>query len=136
MPDSPRWLISQGRDVEAVNVLKKVRPKEDVAKGDCELEVQAIKDVLQGQPRSGPWTELFIKSNRRRTMIAVVPSNFAQFTGIAFCASYGTRFYTAKGLGSMAFTYSMIVNGANLFACAVMSFVVDMVGRKPMVSDI
>lgn len=134
VPNSPRWLISKGRIEEAVEVLKLVRPERDKLNGYCELEAAAIQEAVLGQEESGPWIELFRSGNRRRTMIAVVPMNFAQFTGIAFAASYGVRFYTSEGLGAEAFTYALIVNVCNLVACAVMSFIVDMVGRRPLVS--
>jgi len=134
VPNSPRWLISKGREAEAVKVLEMVRPEKDRLSGYCELEVAAIKGAVLGQEEAGPWIELFRPGNRRRTLIAVVPMNFAQFTGIAFAASYGVRFYIAKGLGAQAFTYALIVNICNLVACAVMSFIVDMVGRRPLVS--
>ena len=106
VPSSPRWLIQHGRSEEAVKVLKSVRPKEDVALGHCEAEVAAIEELLRGEREKGPWLELFKPGNRRRTMIAVVPMNFAQFTGIAFVSSYGVRFYQSEGLGANAWVQS------------------------------
>ena len=79
-----------------------VRPKEDVLAGHCEAEVAAIEDFLAGQVEKGPWLELFKPGNRRRTLLAVIPMNFAQFTGIAFVASYGVIFYQQENLGAGA----------------------------------
>jgi SP family sugar:H+ symporter-like MFS transporter len=134
VPISPRWLISKGRSEEAVRVLIKVRPKEDGDNGACEAEVAAIDEALQHQVDKGPWLDLFRGTNARRTMIASVVFAFAQFTGQAFTSQYGPRFYTTVGLGSMAFTYSLINSAIGLLTCGIAMIAMDRVGRRPIVS--
>ncbi|RSH95517.1 hypothetical protein EHS25_000609 [Saitozyma podzolica] len=132
VPISPRWLISKGRSEEAVRVLIKVRPKEDGDNGSCEAEVAAIDEALQHQVDKGPWLDLFRGTNARRTMIASVVFAFAQFTGQAFTSQYGPRFYTTVGLGSMAFTYSLINSAIGLLTCGIAMIAMDRVGRRPI----
>ena len=59
---SPRWLITKGRKEEAVEVLNKVRPKEDVESGATRMEVEAIHEYLQNVEKA-PWPELFVSTS-------------------------------------------------------------------------
>lgn len=40
-------------------------------------------------------------------------------------------FYTLVGLGSMAFTYNIILQALSLVACLIVIFFLDKVGRRP-----
>ena len=102
VPNSPRWLVQHGRSEEAIEVLKYIRPKADVALGHCEAEVASWEELFQSETEKGPWLDLFRPAYRRRTTIAVVPALFSQFTGIAFVSTYGVRSYQLEGLGKEA----------------------------------
>lgn len=59
--DSPRWLIGKGRKEDAVNVLNRVRPEEDVQSGATRLEVEAINEFCQNQEKA-PWIEMIVRT--------------------------------------------------------------------------
>ena len=107
-PNSPRWLVFNDRHEEAVQVLRSVRPKQDVDMGLPELEVAAMTEEGQhGRRRKGAWKELFNSKNRRRTGIACSIMSFQQLTGVTFSSSYGPTFYRSVGLADMAFVYAV-----------------------------
>lgn len=67
-PNSPRWLVFNDRSDEALQVLRRVRRKEDVDIGKPELEIAAMREEGHiGKRDKGPWKDLFKAQNRRRT---------------------------------------------------------------------
>lgn len=67
-PNSPRWLVFNDRDDEALAVLKKVRRRQDVDNRRPELEIAAMRQENQvGKREKGSWSDLFKGNNRRRT---------------------------------------------------------------------
>lgn len=122
---SPRWLASKDRHEEALHVLKRVRRQRDVDAGLCELELEAMKEEMQGGVTSkGPWKDLFNSKNIRRTgyaystiqsvglanwlsRIACSIMSLQQLTGVTFSSSYGPTFYKTVGLSNMAFAYAV-----------------------------
>lgn len=82
IPSSPRWLLSKDRYEDAVASLGQLRPKEDLAEGRCEAEIQAIREALQEQVHKAPWVELVRGSNLRRTLLVLVYYFFQQVRNV------------------------------------------------------
>lgn len=83
-----RWLISRGRDREAVLALRKVR-RSDYGTEGCAAEVVAIKHSTHST-KKGSWWELFSTPvNRRRTGISVAILTLYHLCGITFVSIYG-----------------------------------------------
>ena len=57
---------------------------------------------------------------------------FEQSTGSQFVVSYQTVFLTSLGLGSKAFTYTVINNAMGVVACFITMILYDKLGRRPI----
>ncbi|KAH8880772.1 putative sugar transporter [Thozetella sp. PMI_491] len=130
IPNSPRWLLSKDREEDAIVSLRRLRPKSDVDNGNCEAEIQAIKESLQDQVHKGPWIDLVRGSNLRRTMIVIVYYFFQQTTGQAFVSTYQTVFYATNGYAAEAFTYPIVSSCLGMVAVIPAMYLVEKLGRR------
>ncbi|KAL5349781.1 hypothetical protein ACLOAV_004814 [Pseudogymnoascus australis] len=126
----PRWLVGKDRCDEALNVLQKLRRKEDVANGICEFEIAALREEGTKITHKQPWVALFNSKNRRRTGIAVTIMSLQQLTGVTFSSSYGPTFYRQVGLGGMAFVYAAVNNGVSVVTAIIGMVALDAFGRR------
>jgi hypothetical protein len=78
IPTSPRWHLSKDRHEEALASLRQLRPKSDATNGNCELEIQSIREALQENVHKAPWSDLFSGGNLRRTVLVIVYYFFQQ----------------------------------------------------------
>jgi SP family arabinose:H+ symporter-like MFS transporter len=126
IPESPRWLIKEGKDEEARRILLRIGGAEHAA-----AEISAVKEVLQLE--QGTLRELFSVHYRLPLMIALVLTVGAQFSGINSIMYYSTEiFQNATGNANAAFTASVWIGFVNLLATFAATLFVDKAGRKPL----
>ncbi len=128
LPESPRFLISIGRDDDAAHVLS------SIFFTDVASKVSTIKDSLAGdhKPRLSD-----LRGNRFGLMpivwIGILLSVFQQFVGINAVMYYSNTIWEAVGFTpQQAFLTSLITTGINVIFTIVAIMLVDRVGRKPL----
>jgi SP family arabinose:H+ symporter-like MFS transporter len=126
VPESPRWLVKNGREDEARSVLTRVNTAEIAAR-----EIKEIKDTLALE--EGSFREIFRPAFRRPLLIAVVLAVFQQVTGINAILYYAPRIFEGAGFARMsAIGQSTIVGLVNMLFTVVAIVLADRVGRRPL----
>jgi sugar porter (SP) family MFS transporter len=126
IPESPKWLIQAGREVEARLTLQRIGGPEY-----ADAEVTAVREVLAQE--EGSFSELFSLAYCLPLTIAVVIMLASQFSGINAIMYYSTDiFKAATGDANAAFTSSVWIGFVNLIATFIAIVFVDMAGRKPL----
>ncbi|KAI0470779.1 putative sugar transporter [Xylariaceae sp. FL0804] len=130
IPDSPRWLLSKGREEDALNSLYRLRPKTFLTIADCENEMDKIKKGLNGKPQVGPWRDVVRGTNLRRTLLVMAFYFFQQTTGQTFISTYVTGFYKDNGYGEESFVYPVVNLSLGFLAVIPIMYIIDKLGRR------
>jgi sugar porter (SP) family MFS transporter len=127
MPDSPRWLVSRGREDDARAVLARTHSDDEV-----EQEIREIRKVEQSEERTG-LRELRAPWLRPALMVAIGLAVFQQFIGINTIIYFAPTTLTNVGYGDEAAIYANIVIGVLNVAMTLLAIrLVDRLGRKPL----
>jgi SP family sugar:H+ symporter-like MFS transporter len=126
MPETPRWLVSRDREDEAREVLRRDRNERAV-----EQEIQDIKEVEREE--EGGLRELTAAWVRPALIVAIGLAVFQQIIGINTIIYYAPTTLTNVGYSDQAAIYANLIIGVvNVLMTLVAIWLIDRVGRKPL----
>ena len=126
VPESPRWLIKQNRTATARNILQRVGGSRQ-----AQVEMQAIQEAIAQE--SGSVAQLVQPGMRVALVIGVVLAILQQVTGINVFLYYAPEIFKSMGAQTnVALLQTVVVGAANLGFTVVAIWMVDRLGRKPL----
>ncbi len=130
MKESPRWLMRQGREDDAVICLCAIAPDTDVDAWKAETRA-----ALAAEAEQASWRELLSPALRAPLMIGVGLAVFQQITGINAIIYYADEIFEAAGFHTtqeQAAATTWAIGGVNVLATFIAVAYVDRFGRKPL----
>lgn len=129
IPESPRWLILNGKITSALTILTRINRDKELAA--CEVEL--VKHAISGEQGS-LWQMLFSSGVRKAVWIGAAIAILGQFMGVNAVLYYGPTIFAESGLsaGDSLF-YQVIVGLVNVVTAILALFIIDRVGRKKLV---
>lgn len=137
-PESPRWLVSKGRDDEARAFFVKYHAEGDASSPLVDFEMEEVTRTIRIEEElhaSTGYMDMFkTKGNRRRLFISVTLGIFAQWNGVGVVSYYLAGVLETAGITDV--TMQTTINGClqifNLIAAVTAACIVDKVGRRPL----
>ena len=124
IPESPRWLFSKSRNVEAQKVLKLMGQ-------EAEYEEMMVEITIDNKNAANSKDTIFLKKYRTPLLLAFFIALFNQLSGINAFLYYSPRIFQEAGLGeSTALLSSIGIGAINLVFTLIGVFLIDKLGRK------
>ncbi|KAJ5100494.1 hypothetical protein N7456_006546 [Penicillium angulare] len=118
LPESPRYLMHKGHEIEAYGVWKRIRGFGDFAAKDEFLGMrQAVQQECeeQAQTKQYPWMDFFTDPRARRAIVyANVMIFLGQFTGVNAIMYYMSTLMEAIGFDEKTSVFMSLVGGGSL----------------------
>ena len=127
IPESPKWLIVNGKTDKASKILAKIYNTED----EIANEIQVTNASLKGETK-GKWSDLL----KPGILIAVITGSaiaiLGQFMGVNAVLYYGPKIFSDAGFDNPMFS-TVLVGVVNCVTTVLAVFIIDKVGRKQLI---
>ena len=128
IPESPRFLIKNGKNSQALSILERIGGKE-YAKNE---EVNVIRTVTSASQKIN-WNELKAKKVRPLLITGIVLAIFQQWCGINVIFNYAEEIFTAAGYSVGDMLFNIVITGTvNLIFTLIAMQMVDSWGRRKL----
>ena len=135
MPESPRWLMMESRPAAARHALARMRRDRSAAHVERELdEIRTACEVERSERARFRWATFCSGYSLKIILVGVTIQWLQQFTGVLVFVWWSVKIFSIVSLatGVSAFRLNTIQNLLNLLATVPGLFLVDRVGRRPL----
>jgi sugar porter (SP) family MFS transporter len=128
IPESPRWLAARGKEILAIDVLRRIGGEKY-----SQDEIGAIRQTLVGPALENAWRELFRSPIRKLLLIGIALVVLQQGSGINILFNYAEEVYRSAGYGLNDILFNIVITGAiNLLFTLIAMLMVDRFGRRKL----
>jgi len=127
IPESPKWLIVNGKIDKASRVLNKIY----TSQAEVQEEIDVTCKSLEGENK-GKWSDLL----KPGILVAVIAGSaiaiLGQFMGVNAVLYYGPKIFSDAGFDNPMFS-TVLVGVVNMVTTILAVFIIDRVGRKQLI---